>query len=149
MNLRGFFARSPAITVVGRAFVLLSVVRIDSKYRKFFSPRRIDGACIAARKDGGFGGDLGDFELDFLQLSGKRYLIFGVANKKSVAFFVAKMLREEGAECVFVVQNDAILEKASKLFPGAAFFTCDVEKEEEIVQLRREIGDRYQSFDGL
>ncbi|MCF0233602.1 MAG: enoyl-ACP reductase, partial [Thermoguttaceae bacterium] len=48
--------------------------------------------------------------MDFLQLSGKRFLIFGVANKKSVAYAVSKMLLEEGAECVFVVQNQAVLE---------------------------------------
>ncbi len=87
--------------------------------------------------------------MDFLQLSGKRFLIFGVANKKSVAYAVAKMLTDEGAECVFVVQNDAVLERASKLFPDAAFFTCDVEKEEEIVALREKIGARFDSFDGL
>ena len=91
----------------------------------------------------------GDRSLDFLQLSGKRFLIFGVANKKSVAYAVAKMLTDEGAECVFVVQNDAVLERASKLFPDAAFFTCDVEKEEEIVALREKIGARFDSFDGL
>jgi len=87
--------------------------------------------------------------LDFLQLSGKRFLIFGVANKKSVAYAVAEMLTNEGSECVFVVQNDAVLERASKLFPGASFFTCDVEKEEEIVALREKIGAKFDSFDGL
>ena len=87
--------------------------------------------------------------MDFLQLSGKRFLIFGVANKKSVAYAVSKMLTEEGAECVFVVQNEAILERASKLFPGASFFTCDVEKEEDIAELRRAVGEKFDSFDGL
>ena len=87
--------------------------------------------------------------MDFLQLSGKRFLIFGVANKKSVAYAVGKMLISEGAECVFVVQNQAILERASKLFPDAPFFACDVEKEDEIAALRDAIGARYDSFDGL
>ncbi|MDO5308480.1 MAG: SDR family oxidoreductase [Planctomycetia bacterium] len=87
--------------------------------------------------------------MDFLQLAGKRFLIFGVANRKSVAYFVAKMLQEQGAQCVFVVQNDAIKEKASKLFPDGVFFTCDVEREEEIIELRRQVGEQYQEFDGL
>ena len=70
--------------------------------------------------------------MDFLQLAGKRFLIFGVANKKSVAYAVSKMLVEEGSECVFVVQNQTILERVSKLFPDSSFFTCNVENEDEI-----------------
>ncbi|MGI6401446.1 MAG: enoyl-ACP reductase FabI [Thermoguttaceae bacterium] len=87
--------------------------------------------------------------MDFLQLSGKRFLIFGVANKRSVAYAVSKMLLEEGSECVFVVQNQTILERASKLFPDSQFFTCDVEKEEEIHALREAVGARFDSFDGM
>lgn len=87
--------------------------------------------------------------MDFLQLSGKRFLIFGVANKKSVAYAVSKMLKEEDAECVFVVQNDAISERVNKLFPGSEIFTCDVEKEEDIKNLRKNVGEKYDSFDGM
>jgi enoyl-[acyl-carrier protein] reductase I len=87
--------------------------------------------------------------VDFLQLSGKRFLIFGVANKRSVAYAVSKMLLEEGSECVFVVQNQTILGRASKLFPDSQFFTCDVEKEEEIHALREAVGARFDSFDGM
>ncbi len=87
--------------------------------------------------------------MDFLQLSGKKFLIFGVANKKSVAYAVSKMLIDEGSECIFVVQNRLVLERASKLFPDSVFFTCDVEKEEEILKLREDVGKKYDSFDGL
>ncbi len=87
--------------------------------------------------------------MDYLQLAGKRYLIFGVANKKSVAYAVAKALIEEGSECVFVVQNQAILERASKLFPESDFFTCNVECEEDIKALREAVGAKYDSFDGM
>ena len=87
--------------------------------------------------------------MDFLQLANKRFLIFGVANKKSVAYAVSKILIEEGAECVFVVQNQAILEKVGKLFPDSDFFACDVEKEEEICALREAVGARYSEFDGI
>lgn len=86
--------------------------------------------------------------MDFLQLSGKRFLIFGVANKKSVAYAVSKLLKEEGAECVFVVQNDAISERVKKLFPDSEIFTCDVEKE-DIKNLRTKVGEKYESFDGM
>ena len=33
---------------------------------------------------------------DFLQVSGKTFLVMGVANKKSVAWFIAKSLEEQG-----------------------------------------------------
>ncbi len=87
--------------------------------------------------------------LDFLQLNGKRFLIFGVANKKSVAYAVSKMLIEEGSECVFVVQNQTILERASKLFPDSLFFTCDVEKEDDIKALHDAVAEKVDSFDGM
>ena len=46
--------------------------------------------------------------MDFLQLAGKSILIFGVANRKSVAWHVGRVLAEAGAKCVYVVQNDDV-----------------------------------------
>lgn len=86
---------------------------------------------------------------DFLQLGGKRFLIFGVANKKSVAYAVASMLRSEGAECVFVVRDEPTRERAQKLFPDAEFFLCDVEREEEIDALAERLSADGVPFDGL
>ena len=77
--------------------------------------------------------------MDFLQLAGKRFLIFGVANKKSIAFAVSRMLIEEGSECVFVVQNQSVLERASKLFPDSDFYTCSW-KRGRYFGVRRKIG---------
>ena len=45
---------------------------------------------------------------DFLQLAGKEILVFGLANRKSVAYHVGRVLGEAGARSVFVVQNDDI-----------------------------------------
>ena len=42
--------------------------------------------------------------MDFLQLAGKTILIFGVANRKSVAYHIGRVLDEAGAKCVYVVQ---------------------------------------------
>ena len=44
---------------------------------------------------------------DFLQLGGKTFLVFGVANRKSVAWFVAKLLEEQGATVVYSVRSEA------------------------------------------
>lgn len=77
----------------------------------------------------------------FLQLSGKRLLIFGVANKKSVAYQIVKMLLEENATVDLVVQNETIAEKVQKLFPEQKIFTCNVEEEKDILRLRGEVAD--------
>ncbi len=87
--------------------------------------------------------------MGFLQLAGKRILVFGVANRKSVAYHVGRTLNEAGAECVYVVQNEAIRESVAKLLGEADIFVCDVERESEIVRLREEIGVRYGRFHGL
>lgn len=87
--------------------------------------------------------------MDFLQLAGKKILIFGVANRKSVAYHVGQVLAEAGAECVYVVQSDAVRQSVAKLLAGAELFVCDVEHEDQIARLREEIGARHQRFHGL
>jgi enoyl-[acyl-carrier protein] reductase I len=59
----------------------------------------------------------------------------GVANKKSVAFFFAKGLIDNGARVVFSVQNEDNRSKAQKLFPESTILICDVENSESIGQL--------------
>jgi enoyl-[acyl-carrier protein] reductase I len=73
--------------------------------------------------------------MDFLQISGKTYLVTGVANKKSVAFFVAKGLTENGARVIISVQNEENLNKTQKLFPDSTILICDVENADSINQL--------------
>lgn len=87
--------------------------------------------------------------MDFLQLHGKRILIFGVANRKSVAYHIAKVLIEAGAECSLVVLNETIRESASRLLPGCPAYVCNVEDEEQITRLREEVGARFDRIDGL
>jgi enoyl-[acyl-carrier protein] reductase I len=87
--------------------------------------------------------------MDFLQLAGKKILIFGVANRKSVAFHVGQVLAEAGAECVYVVQNDAVRQSVAKLLGKAEVFVCDVEHEDQIARLREELGVRHARFHGL
>ncbi|MDR1383109.1 MAG: SDR family oxidoreductase [Planctomycetaceae bacterium] len=87
--------------------------------------------------------------MSFLQLNQKRFLIFGVANKKSVAWHIAKILCEENAETVFVVRDEKTREQARKLFPNSEIFICDVERDEQISQLRADIGQKFDRFDGI
>ena len=43
--------------------------------------------------------------MDFLQLRDKNVLVFGVANRKSVAFHVGKLLTEAGANVLYSVRS--------------------------------------------
>ncbi|MCA9015050.1 MAG: SDR family oxidoreductase, partial [Planctomycetaceae bacterium] len=87
--------------------------------------------------------------MDFLQLAGKRILIFGVANRKSVAYQTGKVLEEAGAEVIYVVRSEARRESLSKLLQHAPVFVCDVEHQQEIDQLAAQIGQQYSTIHGL
>ena len=87
--------------------------------------------------------------MDFLELAGKRILIFGVANRKSVAYHVGRVLAEAGAACVYVVQSEAIRQSVVKLVGGCEVYVCDVEHEDQIARVREEIAARHDRFHGL
>jgi enoyl-[acyl-carrier protein] reductase I len=87
--------------------------------------------------------------MDFLQLEGKRILILGVANRKSVAWHIAKTLTDVGAECVYVVQNETVRESQSRLLGEADVYVCDVEQADQITRLRTDLAAKYDSFHGL
>ena len=53
--------------------------------------------------------------MDFLQLSGKPVVVFGVANKKSVAWHIGKTLESHGAKVIYVVRSEARKESTAKL----------------------------------
>src|SRR3954464_50564 len=72
---------------------------------------------------------------DFLQLTGKTFLVFGVANKKSVAWFVAKSLEEQGAKVLYSVRSEARKKSLEVQLAGKPVFLCDVEQEGAADQL--------------
>jgi len=86
---------------------------------------------------------------DFLQLAGKSVLVFGVANKKSVAYHIARTLEEAGAEVVYVVRSQARKESTAKLLKDKPVFVCDVEFEDQIEAVRAEIAATGRTFHGL
>ncbi|MEN8256707.1 MAG: SDR family oxidoreductase [Thermodesulfobacteriota bacterium] len=88
--------------------------------------------------------------MSFLGLHGKKIIVFGLANKKSVACAIGKVLVEEGAELVHVVRSEERAQTARKLFPKSPVFICDVEDEENIVRLRDEIKGKIDApIDGI
>ena len=76
---------------------------------------------------------------DFLQLSGKTFLVFGVANRKSVAWLIAKSLEEQGASVVYSVRSEARRKSLDTLLAGKPVFVCDVEHEGAVAQLAQDV----------
>jgi len=87
--------------------------------------------------------------MDFLKLAGKRILIFGVANRKSVAYQTGKVLEEAGAEVIYVVRSQERKESLTKILKQAPIYVCDVEHQQEIDQLHSEISQKYDVIHGL
>jgi enoyl-[acyl-carrier protein] reductase I len=63
-------------------------------------------------------------------MQGKRGLIMGVANDHSIAWGIAKMLAQHGAELAFTYQGEALLKRVKPLAEAAGssfLMPCDVE----------------------
>ena len=75
---------------------------------------------------------------DFLELSGKTFLVMGVANKKSVAWRIAKSLEEQGARVVYSVRSAARKKSLEALLADRPVFLCDVEEEGACARLAAE-----------
>src|SRR5258708_39426623 len=87
--------------------------------------------------------------MDFLQLAGKSVLVFGLANRKSVAWHIGQLLAAAGANVVYVVRTPERRESAAKFVGDAPVFVCDVEFEEQILRLREELAAANLRFHGL
>lgn len=88
--------------------------------------------------------------MDFLGLAGKKIVVFGLANKKSVAYSIAQVLTEAGAEVIHVVRSQQRAETAAKYFPQSPVYCCDVEDEANIIQVRDQVAERLAGkLDGI
>lgn len=76
---------------------------------------------------------------DFLQVAGKRFVVVGVANRKSVAWFVAKALEEQGATVIYSVRSEARRQSLATLLAGKPVFVCDVEQPGAVERLAAEV----------
>ena len=56
--------------------------------------------------------------MDFLQLSGKTILVTGIANRKSVAWHTASLLKAAGAQLVLSVRSEARAQSVRAGWPG-------------------------------
>lgn len=87
-----------------------------------------------------------------IELSGKRFLVMGVANKRSLGWAIAQQLHAAGAELAFSYQADRLrpeLEKLTGDMPGTQLFQCDVVVEEELEAMFESIGNSWGRLDGV
>jgi enoyl-[acyl-carrier protein] reductase I len=87
--------------------------------------------------------------MDFLQLAGKSIVVFGVANRKSVAWHASRVLEEAGARVVYVVRSEERRQSVQKLLPQGEILVCDVEFEDQIARLRDDLSQRNGPFHGM
>lgn len=83
-------------------------------------------------------------------LAGKRGLIMGLANDKSIAWGIAKACADAGAELAFSYQGDALKKRVDPLAAqlGSDFvYPCDVGSEESMDALFAEIEQRWGKLD--
>src|SRR5690349_9559308 len=79
-------------------------------------------------------------------LEGRVAVVFGVANKRSIAWSIAQGLHAAGAKLAITYQNERLEQEAKDLIlslPGAEAFMCDVSKDEEISRVFGQLKDRY------
>ena len=82
----------------------------------------------------------------------KTAVIFGLANKRSIAWAIAQKLQQAGWRLAITYQNERLELEAKDLIadlPGAAGFMCDVTRDEEIARLFEELKSRYRVLHGL
>jgi len=77
--------------------------------------------------------------MSFLGLEGKRFLVFGVANRRSVAWAVGRSLEEEGARVFYSVRSAERRKSLEALLGERPVHVCDVEKEGDVDRLAGEV----------
>lgn len=87
--------------------------------------------------------------MSFLELTGKVFVVCGVANKRSVAYHIARMLEQEGATVVYGVRSAARRESLHKLLPDRDIHVCDVESDAEVAAFAATVGQKYEHIHGL
>ena len=83
-------------------------------------------------------------------MEGKKGLIIGIANNKSIAYGIAKACANQGAELILTYQNEKLQSRVQKVADELNvknIYPLDVSKEEEILSLRDSIEKDYGKID--
>jgi len=82
----------------------------------------------------------------------KTAVIFGLANKRSIAWAIAQKLQQAGWRLAITYQNQRLELEAKDLIaevPDAAGFMCDVAQDDQIAKLFEELKEKYGVLHGL
>lgn len=85
-------------------------------------------------------------------LKGKRALIIGVANERSIAWAIAENFKKEGAELAFTYVNDAIKKRVEPLaaqLNSPIVLQCDAGSDQSIQNLFKDLKKSWDKFDIL
>ena len=90
--------------------------------------------------------------MNILDLKGKKGIIMGIANDRSVAWGIASTLNSEGADLAFSYVNDSIKKRVIPLAEkcnSQMVFECDVSSDKSIEEFFKSIGKSWDNFDFL
>jgi len=80
-------------------------------------------------------------------LDGKTGIVFGVANKRSIAWAIAQAWAREGARLAFTYQGERLKENVEELAgtfgPDTLILPCDVTKDEDIASVFKSVGEKF------
>jgi enoyl-[acyl-carrier protein] reductase I len=80
-------------------------------------------------------------------LDGKSGIVFGVANKRSIAWAIAQAWAREGAKLAFTYQGERVKENVAELAgtfgADTLILPCDVTKDDEIANVFKTVGEKF------
>jgi len=86
-------------------------------------------------------------------LAGKTGIVFGVANKRSIAWAIAQAWAREGAQLAFTFQGERVKENVEELAgtfgADTMILPCDVTKDEDIANVFKAVGEKFGKLDLL
>ncbi|MHC4234461.1 MAG: enoyl-ACP reductase FabI, partial [Planctomycetota bacterium] len=87
--------------------------------------------------------------MSFLDLADKSIVVFGVANKRSIAYHVAQVLEQQGATVVYSVRSSQRAQSLAKLLEGREVHVCDVADDRQIAALVETVGRGHPQIHGI
>lgn len=85
-------------------------------------------------------------------LEGKTGIVFGVANKRSIAWAIAQALSREGMRLAFTYQGERLKDNVASLtegIPGSLLLQCDVTNDADVEAVYAEVGREFGRLDAL
>ena len=81
-----------------------------------------------------------------IDLTGKNGIVFGVANDRSIAWGISRMLAEAGARLALTYQNGRVKDRVTRLadtLDGAITLPCDATDDAQIAEVFSQAGDAF------